>query len=311
MADERVDALFALRPEDFTAARNDLVRQLRAGGERDRAKEVAALRRPTVAAWAVNQAVRADREAFAALRDSGRELRRAQRRALSGVAESGLREASRERRRHIERLAGRAADLLADAGGDPGPHRDDIVATFDAASATDEAGEEVGAARLLRPLAAPSAFDDLAALSVVPAEPGAADGDVVGEAERSDTPEPDAAAEQQQAAADAAAEQRRAAADAVAVARQRAEEAASARQRAHEAADSARREVEEATREAEEAVAAAERARREADRRQRRADTARGAARQRSDEAAQADSVAEDRARELEEAEERLRALPE
>ena len=52
--DEVVAQLYALPPEEFTAARGEAVAAARTAGDRDLAKQIGALRRPTVAAWLVN-----------------------------------------------------------------------------------------------------------------------------------------------------------------------------------------------------------------------------------------------------------------
>lgn len=56
--DLRIDALYECRPDEFTAARDDLVHALRDAGEADCAALVEALRRPTAAVWAINQLAR-------------------------------------------------------------------------------------------------------------------------------------------------------------------------------------------------------------------------------------------------------------
>src|SRR5512142_3207595 len=48
------DRLYALPPEQFVAARNEAVAAARKAGDRDTAEAVAALRKPTQAAWLVN-----------------------------------------------------------------------------------------------------------------------------------------------------------------------------------------------------------------------------------------------------------------
>ncbi len=68
------EELYGLDPNDFVAARNDLVRRLRKAGERAVAAEVAKLRRPTPAAWAVNQLVRRHRAEVEELVRKGEEL---------------------------------------------------------------------------------------------------------------------------------------------------------------------------------------------------------------------------------------------
>ena len=77
--DTRVDQLYDLPPGEFTAARNALAKALRAEGQRDDADRVAKLRRPTIAAWAINQAVRHHRDRVDALVDAGAQVGRAQR----------------------------------------------------------------------------------------------------------------------------------------------------------------------------------------------------------------------------------------
>ena len=67
MADP-VDELYTLPLRDFIAARDRLAAKLAAANQRDRAREVKAFRRPTVAAWVVNQLAHRNR-ALAALAD--------------------------------------------------------------------------------------------------------------------------------------------------------------------------------------------------------------------------------------------------
>lgn len=174
--DPRVDELFTLPPDAFTAARNALVKVLRSEGGRDLAGEVGGLRRPTAAAWAINQVVRTHRDRFDALLDAGDQVRAAQRRALSGVRQSGMRDATRNRRAAIEALADAASAILTDHGVAADSHRGDIVATFDAASADEDAAALVGAARLSAALPVASGFGALDGLQLVAppaAEPSA------------------------------------------------------------------------------------------------------------------------------------------
>lgn len=85
-----VDALYAVDPSEFVSARTARVRQLRADGLREVAKQVGALRRPSVAAAAVNATVRADDPVVARLEDLGSRMRHAQS-SLDAAALSALR----------------------------------------------------------------------------------------------------------------------------------------------------------------------------------------------------------------------------
>ncbi|WP_168583050.1 hypothetical protein [Gephyromycinifex aptenodytis] len=52
-----LDALYAVAPEEFVATRTALAKAARAAGDRDSAQAISALRKPTVAAWALNALV--------------------------------------------------------------------------------------------------------------------------------------------------------------------------------------------------------------------------------------------------------------
>jgi hypothetical protein len=101
------DALYELRPEDFTAARNALAKELRAAGDKASAAEVAGLRRPSVGAWALNQVARQHPELIASALRAGDRLRAASEAATAGDAK-GLREATA-----ADRAAGQAVAKAA------------------------------------------------------------------------------------------------------------------------------------------------------------------------------------------------------
>ena len=103
--DAVVDGLYALDPGEFVAARNELARRLRKEGQKQLAGEVAKLRRPSPAAWAVNQLARRHGDELERLVRAGEELRAAQERALAGGAPAELRQATRARREAVGRLA--------------------------------------------------------------------------------------------------------------------------------------------------------------------------------------------------------------
>jgi hypothetical protein len=67
--------LYGLPPEQFVAVRNQLAKTAREGGDERAASAIAALRKPTVAAWLANQLVRADPDDVHALTELGEQLR--------------------------------------------------------------------------------------------------------------------------------------------------------------------------------------------------------------------------------------------
>ncbi len=169
-AEESVDELYGLDPNDFVAARNDLVKRLKKAGDKALAAEVAKLKRPTPAAWAVNQLARRHRDDLEELVRLGEALRDAQDRALAGDDPGDMRQAGRARRDAVARLAERADRLLVERGGAPGAHAGDVTATLEAASLDAEAGAAVLAGRLATELEPPSGFG-LFDLTVAPAPP--------------------------------------------------------------------------------------------------------------------------------------------
>lgn len=170
--DERIADLYGLAPEDFVDARNALAKELRAQGERDAATEVSRLRRPTVAAWALNQVARRHPDAVAEIGEVGDELRRAQRRALSGVGADELRQAGARRRKVVERVASRADDALRDAGRTvTATVHQQVTETLEAATASEEVADALLRGQLERELSPDTGFGDIGALTLVPERP--------------------------------------------------------------------------------------------------------------------------------------------
>jgi hypothetical protein len=81
---DEADALYELDPSEFTAARNALVKRLRADKRRDEATAVAALKRPSPVAWALNQLARRSPQVIEAALDAVEELQAATDAAVAG-----------------------------------------------------------------------------------------------------------------------------------------------------------------------------------------------------------------------------------
>lgn len=87
---EAVAAVYAVSPEHFMATRSALVTQAKASGNAAVAKDISRLRRPSVAAWAINNLVRTRPDVVANLIGVGVRMRSAQA-ALDGPALTALR----------------------------------------------------------------------------------------------------------------------------------------------------------------------------------------------------------------------------
>lgn len=149
-----VDDLYGLPLDQFVPERNALAREIRKAGERERADEVAALKKPSVAAWAVNQLVQTQRKAITALLDAGDALRSAQDDVLAGRGDAqSLRAAVDAERRAVEALTDAARGLLSSEGEELSDTMVERVSdTLHAAALDDDAREQVTGGHLEREL---------------------------------------------------------------------------------------------------------------------------------------------------------------
>lgn len=140
-----VAELYGGEPEAFTERRKALAASAKSAGDRDAATAIAALRKPTRAAWVVNRLARAEPDAPARLAALAAALLAAER-AKDGPR---LRELSAERGALIDALT---AEALAAAGipDPPSGLRDEIVATLTAAFADPETAAEFAAGTLTK-----------------------------------------------------------------------------------------------------------------------------------------------------------------
>ena len=159
---DRTDALYELPPEEFTAARDRLAKELRDAGDRDGAAEVRGLKRPSMAAWVLNQMARRHGDVVEELISLGQQLREAQRTALGGGDSSGLREASAARRTLIDRSLDLSGEILTEAGhAATRTHLDRVERTLQAATLSEEAAAELRRGALERELEPPEALEAL------------------------------------------------------------------------------------------------------------------------------------------------------
>src|SRR5205085_8395225 len=94
------------------SARNELAARLRKEGRREEAAEAAGLAKPTVAAWAVNQLARRERDRVRDLL----ELAERQREAIGRGSTAAMREAAGDERRVLRERAAAARELLSEEG---------------------------------------------------------------------------------------------------------------------------------------------------------------------------------------------------
>ncbi|WP_392507656.1 hypothetical protein ACF3NT_12080 [Naumannella halotolerans] len=95
-----IDQVYAVPLEEFTGLRDDLAKQARSSGDRELAKTIKSLRKPTTSAWLVNRWSRANREDVDQLLELAELLAQAHR----TLSADDLRTLSRQRTRLINSL---------------------------------------------------------------------------------------------------------------------------------------------------------------------------------------------------------------
>ena len=228
------DALYALPPEDFTAARTAA-----AAADKTLAPQIRTLRRPTLAAWLVNRLAREDAALLEQVLALGPALAEAQR---AGQGDE-LRALGTQRRELVAAVTERAFAL---AGRDPSAAlRAEVEATLEAALADPATADAVRSGRLTRALshAGFGGVDLDGAIAVAPRARAAAPAPVRGTSRSADIAAAEARAQEAAGLLD----------DAVRTAQQA--------QRDHDAADVAEADAAEQVAAAEEALRAARAAR--------------------------------------------------
>lgn len=141
--------LYALLPGEFTAARNERAKRLRAEGQAFMSKQVARLAKPSVAAWAANALIRHRPDEFARVLDLGASFRDAQ----EGLDPGRMRELGRERAALLSEVMQAARVMAADRGvkvSDPAAA--ELEQTLRAAMADPQAAAAVRSGLLVRSL---------------------------------------------------------------------------------------------------------------------------------------------------------------
>jgi hypothetical protein len=159
VADAEAERLYGLPLDEFTAARDTRARELRQDGERESAAEVAALRKPVLAAWVVNMLARDERGDIRELVAAAKGIK-----AGKEGADAAFREA-------LERLTDAGRRLLEAEGRSADATLQEVAGTLRAAAASDP--ELLAAGTLTQPVES-SGFGAMAGASSSPARSRAA-----------------------------------------------------------------------------------------------------------------------------------------
>lgn len=163
--DGALDELYGVDPSDFVATRKRLAGELRSAGEKDAAKSLQEARRPTTAAWALNQLSRRDPELVESFLDRSRDLHAVQVGTRAGGREE-MRDATRAHREALAAATDAALATLESRATDA--YRTQILATLHAASVDEAVSEQLQQGRLIREITGSTGFPEGPALTLVP-----------------------------------------------------------------------------------------------------------------------------------------------
>jgi hypothetical protein len=144
--DEISDRLYALAPEEFTAARDAAAKQAKANGDTELATQVKALRKPSVGAWLVNLLATGEADLLEQLLSLGPALAEAQARGHGDE----LRQLSAQRRELVGAVTSRAVELSGRST--TAAVRDEVSSTLEAALADAPSADAVRSGTLVRAL---------------------------------------------------------------------------------------------------------------------------------------------------------------
>jgi hypothetical protein len=158
--DEAVDRLYGVALDEFVPERAQLVKELRAAGQREDADAVAKLKKPTVAAAVLNRLAREHRRDVDLLLDAGHRLREAQAGVLRGAERDAFERARKQEVDAMRRLL-RAAESL----GASGSALTQVEQSLRGAAVSEEGRELLARGRFVKPFELTSGFDVVAGLA--------------------------------------------------------------------------------------------------------------------------------------------------
>jgi hypothetical protein len=150
--DDAIDELYGAAPEDFVTERTRLVKALRDAGLRDAALALSKLRKPSIAAWALNQLARARRREVDLLLDSGHRLREAQAGLFGGGEKETFETARRAEQDALSQLIAAAEELLRERGSASAATVAQVRESLRAAAVSPEGRELLARGRFTEPI---------------------------------------------------------------------------------------------------------------------------------------------------------------
>jgi hypothetical protein len=166
LVEQAADELYGLPPGEFTRARDARVKEVRADGDREAADAIKALRKPTLAAWALNQLARRRRKDLDGLLKAGEQLRAAQEELVGGGDREAFQSAAAKERELVAELSADAAALASEAGQSGGGLEEKVAETLHAAALDEQIAAELRSGHLVREREAIGGFGPAAGVAL-------------------------------------------------------------------------------------------------------------------------------------------------
>ena len=160
-----LDELYGVDGLEFVVVRKRLAAELRSSGDKAAAKTLLAARRPTIAAWALNQLVRREPALVETFLARSEDLEAAQMGELEGGRDA-IREVTRDQRVALSAAADAAVATLGERATET--YRSQIMATLQVAGADPSVGEQLRRGRFVKELSGATGFSGFPGLSLVP-----------------------------------------------------------------------------------------------------------------------------------------------
>lgn len=152
--EQAMDELYGAAPEDFVTERTRLAKALRNAGLGEDAERLAKLRKPSLAAWVLNQLSRRERRDVDLLLDAGHRLREAQKGVLSGAERDAFEQARAAEQTARTRLIAAGDRLLRSRGTASGAASGQVAESLRAAAISEPGRELLARGRFTEPLRA-------------------------------------------------------------------------------------------------------------------------------------------------------------
>ena len=164
-AEAMLDELYGVELGEFIPTRKRLAKELKDAGEKDASAVLATVRKPTVAAWVLNQLARRERKQVDLLLDAGHRLGRAQAALLRGEGQASFDSARQAEQSALVALTKAARSLLQQQGALSQNTLNQIAESLRAAAVSEDGRQLLATGRFVKPFEGSGGFEALAAIA--------------------------------------------------------------------------------------------------------------------------------------------------